>query len=43
MRMLMRALAIVLVAASSVLAADPVQLRARVRSEGPVPGSRSTC
>jgi hypothetical protein len=36
MRMLMRALAIVLVAASSVLAADPVQLRARVRSEGPV-------
>ena len=32
----MRALAIVVLAASKVLAADPVQLRARVRSEGPV-------
>jgi hypothetical protein len=33
---MMRALAIVLLAAASVFAADPVQLRARVRSEGPV-------
>ena len=33
---MMRVLASVVLAASSVLAADPVQLRARVRSEGPV-------